>query len=54
MASLHKHMNPSHLPADYEGKLPKIDYSGADWYPIIEHHEDHVKLWNSFGYVDKK
>jgi retinaldehyde-binding protein 1 len=53
MPSLHKHMEPSHLPKDYEGQLPQINYTGADWYPCIEKHADHIRTWNTFGYVKK-
>ncbi|KAJ3655588.1 hypothetical protein Zmor_014711 [Zophobas morio] len=53
MSSLHKHLDPSHLPADYEGKLPKINYTGANWYPCIEKYMDHIRTWNTFGYVQK-
>lgn len=53
MASLHKYMNPSHLPEDYDGKLPKIDYTGKDWYPTILKYEDHIKMMNSFGLKKK-
>ncbi|KAF2887462.1 hypothetical protein ILUMI_18711 [Ignelater luminosus] len=47
--SLHKHLAPSHLPKNYGGELPEIDYSGADWYPAIENHIDHIKKMNSCG-----
>lgn len=53
MASLHKHLAPSHLPADYGGELPAIDYSGADWYPVINEVLPHVNNWNSYGFVQK-
>lgn len=43
MSSLHKHMAPSHLPKNYGGQLPEIDYTGADWYPVINKYEDHIK-----------
>lgn len=43
MASLHKHMAPSHLPKNYGGQLPEIDYSGADWYPAMIKYEDNVR-----------
>ncbi|XP_015509823.1 retinaldehyde-binding protein 1 [Neodiprion virginianus] len=49
MASLHKHLDPSHLPENYGGKLPAIDYTSADWYPVIIENEDKVKEWNSYG-----
>jgi hypothetical protein len=35
MESLHKHIDPAHLPEDYGGKLPKINYSSVDWYPVL-------------------
>lgn len=41
MESLHKHLDPDYLPADYGGRRPKIDYSSANWYPTlstIDHH----------------
>jgi len=50
MASLHKHMNKEVLPADYGGDLPKIDYSGADWYPIANDYIDHIERWGTYGY----
>ncbi|XP_018569362.1 clavesin-1 [Anoplophora glabripennis] len=53
MSSLHKYMSPSHLPADYDGNLPKINYTGKDWYPTIEKHLDHIKMMNSFGLKKK-
>ncbi|XP_031345362.1 alpha-tocopherol transfer protein-like [Photinus pyralis] len=53
MSSLHKHMAPSHLPKNYGGELPEINYTGADWYPVIEKHIDHVKKMNSCGLVRK-
>ncbi|XP_058795518.1 clavesin-1 [Phymastichus coffea] len=50
MSSLHKHMAPSHLPKNYGGELPEIDYSGADWYPTIINYEDHIRQMNSYGF----
>ncbi|CAH0556806.1 unnamed protein product [Brassicogethes aeneus] len=50
MESLHKHLQPSHLPADYKGELPKIDYTSAQWYPALELYMDHMKKWSKFGY----
>lgn len=35
MNSLHAYLAPSHLPANYGGELPEIDYTGADWFPTI-------------------
>ncbi|EFA03468.1 retinaldehyde-binding protein 1 [Tribolium castaneum] len=53
MSSLHKYIEPSHLPKDYDGTMPKIDYTGADWYPCIEKYSDHIRTFNTFGYVKK-
>lgn len=53
MASLHKHMEPSHLPKNYGGELPEIDYSGANWFPAIESHVEHIKKMNTCGHVKK-
>lgn len=48
MASLHKHMDPNHLPADYGGKLPKINYTSADWFPEIEKCRAHIEAWDTY------
>lgn len=49
MKELHKFIAPSHLPEDYGGELPKIDYTGKDWYPCIDGYLDHIKMMNSLG-----
>ncbi|KAI8428182.1 hypothetical protein MSG28_002417 [Choristoneura fumiferana] len=51
MSSLHEHLAPSHLPADYGGELPAIDYSGADWYPVINEVLPHIERWNTYGFA---
>lgn len=51
--SVLKFMDAAYLPEDFGGKLPKIDYTGAEWYPIAEHYKDHIKKWNSFGLKKK-
>lgn len=51
MKSLHKFMDPAILPANYGGEKPKIDYTGKDWYPAIELHEDYVQEWGEFGFA---
>ncbi|XP_049882373.1 retinaldehyde-binding protein 1 [Pectinophora gossypiella] len=51
MSSLHEHLAPSHLPADYGGELPAIDYSGANWYPVINDILPHIHNWNSYGFA---
>ena len=43
MSSLHKHLAPTHLPKNYGGELPEINYTGADWYPTILKYDDHIK-----------
>lgn len=53
MSSLHKHLDPSVLPKDYDGTMPKIDYTGADWFPCIESYAEHIRTWNTFGYKKK-
>lgn len=50
MESLHKHLNPSHLPKNYGGELPEIDYGSANWYPALEEHTEHVKKMNTYGF----
>ncbi|XP_076242878.1 retinaldehyde-binding protein 1 [Calliopsis andreniformis] len=50
MSSLHGFIPPSHLPKNYGGNLPEIDYSSADWYPTLIKEEDKIKEWNSYGY----
>lgn len=50
MSSLHKHIPPTHLPKNYDGELPLIDYTGSDWYPTFIKYEDRIREWNSFGY----
>ncbi|XP_043594012.1 clavesin-2 [Bombus pyrosoma] len=50
MSSLHAYIPASHISKNYGGNLPEIDYTSADWYPILLQHEDKVKEWNSYGY----
>lgn len=54
MASLHEFIPPTHLPKNYGGNLPEIDYTGANWYPVIDGYEDHIKKWNTFGLKKKE
>lgn len=53
MASLHKHLAPSHLPKNYGGTLPEINYSGRDWFPVILEHEDHIQKYNTYGFTEQ-
>ncbi|KZC14224.1 Clavesin-1 [Dufourea novaeangliae] len=43
MSSLHTHIPSSHLPKNYSGDLPEINYTGADWYPTLLKYEDKIK-----------
>ncbi|EFN77309.1 Retinaldehyde-binding protein 1 [Harpegnathos saltator] len=43
MSSLHSHIPPSHLPKNYDGQLPQINYSSADWYPSMIQHEHAIQ-----------
>lgn len=51
MSSLHKHISPDTLPEDYGGTRPKIDYSSAQWYPVLNDLEDYIAEWNTFGRI---
>ncbi|XP_034941466.1 clavesin-1 [Chelonus insularis] len=54
MTSLHAHLAPSHLPKNYGGELPEIDYTSADWYPTLQKCVPSIKEWNSYGYRKKE
>jgi hypothetical protein len=43
MESLHKHIDPAYLPENYGGKLPKINYSSVEWYPVLRTLDDDFK-----------
>lgn len=43
MPALHNHIPATHLPKDYGGEQPEIDYSGADWYPTMLTVENKIK-----------
>ncbi|EZA59216.1 clavesin-1 [Ooceraea biroi] len=49
MSSLHSHIPATHLPKNYGGELPEIDYTGADWYPEMIKHEQKIREWNTYG-----
>lgn len=46
---LHEMLGKSHLPADYGGDLPMLDYTSKEWYPAIKGCEDQIREWNSWG-----
>jgi len=43
MKKLHEHVSPSHLPEDYGGTLPKINYGGKEWYEPLMSAEESIK-----------
>lgn len=49
MSSLHEFIPAKNLPKNYGGELPEIGYTGADWYPVIDEVQEHIKKWNTFG-----
>ncbi|XP_029035452.1 clavesin-1 [Osmia bicornis bicornis] len=49
MSSLHQYIPKSHLPKNYDGDLPEMDYTSADWYPTLLKHEDKLKEWSTYG-----
>lgn len=50
MTDLHKHIDVNHLPADYGGNLPKMNYTSKDWMPVIQEVAPETKAWNDYGY----
>jgi hypothetical protein len=50
MKKLHKFIPSENLPKNYGGKLPEIDYTGRDWYPCVEKHQQYVTEWAAFGF----
>ncbi|CAL1681553.1 unnamed protein product [Lasius platythorax] len=53
MPALHNHIPATHLPKNYGGEQPEIDYSGADWYPTMLTVENKIKEWNTYGNIKK-
>jgi len=53
MSSLHKHLDVNTLPEDYGGKKPKLNYSSADWYPVMSDLQNHIADWNTYGLKTK-
>ncbi|XP_014472766.1 PREDICTED: alpha-tocopherol transfer protein-like [Dinoponera quadriceps] len=53
MSSLHAHIPPSHLPKNYDGEMPAIDYTSADWYPTLVTFEPKIQEWNTYGIRQK-
>lgn len=43
MSSFHNYIPATYLPENYGGELPKINYTSADWYPVLLKHEDKIK-----------
>lgn len=53
MASLHKHIPASHLPSDYGGELPAVDYSSADWFPVLKECDQFIETYGTYGFAKK-
>lgn len=51
MSSLHSYIPPSHLPKNYGGDLPEIDYTSADWYPSLIKYEDKIQGERKFSVI---
>uniref|UniRef100_A0A1B6DTK8 CRAL-TRIO domain-containing protein n=2 Tax=Clastoptera arizonana TaxID=38151 RepID=A0A1B6DTK8_9HEMI len=51
MSSLHKHLDPAFMPEDYGGTKPKINYSSAEWFPVLSAVDNHLKEWSTYGNV---
>ncbi|XP_025203441.1 alpha-tocopherol transfer protein [Melanaphis sacchari] len=49
MSSLHKYLDVNMLPGDYGGKKPKLNYSSADWYPVLQDLQSYIADWNTYG-----
>jgi hypothetical protein len=43
MKKLHEHVDPSCLPEDYGGTLPKINYGGKEWFGPLMTAEESIK-----------
>lgn len=52
MKKLHQYLSPDVLPTNYGGKMPKIDYSGKDWYPCVLNYKDHIERWGTYGFAE--
>lgn len=50
---LHEYLDPAHLPSNYGGHLPAVDYGGKDWYPCVYNYVDHVEKWNTYGFANQ-
>ncbi|XP_058447583.1 alpha-tocopherol transfer protein-like [Malaya genurostris] len=50
MKKLLKHIDPDHLPANYGGNKPQLDYGSKEWYPALESCNDFIKKFNSTGF----
>ncbi|XP_063698391.1 retinaldehyde-binding protein 1 isoform X2 [Culicoides brevitarsis] len=52
MKKLHKYLDPEYLPENYGGKMPKLNYTGKDWFPCVNNYRDHIEKWGTYGYAD--
>lgn len=49
MSSLHKHLDANILPEEYGGKKPKLAYSSADWYPVVQDLQPYIEGKSRFS-----
>jgi len=54
MKKLHKFIPAENLPKNYGGTLPEINYSGKDWYPLVEKYNDYFLRYKDVGFKDLK
>lgn len=50
MKKLHKYIPASHLPKNYGGELPEINYSAKEWYTAVDSYQEYFKKWNAYGF----
>lgn len=53
MSSLHKQIPATHLPKDYGGTLPPVDYTAADWYPVLRDCDQFIRTYDTYGFAKK-
>lgn len=54
MSSFHNYIPAAYLPENYGGELPKINYTSADWYPVLLKHEDKIQREVFVNRFDKR
>ncbi|KAL7038752.1 hypothetical protein ACKWTF_009683 [Chironomus riparius] len=54
MKKLHKFIPADSLPKNYGGTMPEINYSGKEWYPLVEKYNDYFLRYKDVGFKDLK